>query len=382
MVKGRDFIRLLPGYLNIFDGERKKSGNSQIHKFTNSQLIINIKSSDMLDLSNASLQSAHVSHVGNSNRYEGVKIKGFQILDAMTEEILLGQITRAFKKPGFMYEFDPEKRKDLFGVDEAIREMANSKEYFEHGAHPQLIGSLYEVITNPKVQAGEFLTLFLDNVLYFGQETNVVILVKNAGTEPFLSPNPERIVATFGVKEITTAAIYIQSVDQLMIVDKQKSDYWKNQFLGVKPVQDDYLTTSMAMDYVSEYLSAKSATDINSYLTRSVKARNYFLNNDYVDIQELAENLFANDENADRLIEEFVADCSNHFTSYGFQAVEQFEVSSLAVKDYTKVFTHSLKVDGNFQIAVKENPQNLSIEYDEEAGRKFLKIYFDSIEVK
>lgn len=336
----------------------------------------------MLDLSNAVLRCTHLAFVGNANRYEGVKIKGFQNLDALTDEILLGQINRAFKKPGFMYQFDPEKRDGLFGVDVAIREMSESEEYFEHGSHAQLTGALYECITDPKVQAGDFLTLFMDNVLYMGEETNIVVLIKNPGSEPFISHNPDKIQATLGVKEISLAAIYIQCVDQLMIVDKQKTDFWKNQFLGVKPVQDDYLTTSMAVAYTSEFLVSKAASDVNKYLTRSIKARNYFLNNDYVDIQELAENLFAADEDADQLIERFVSECSVYFSVHGFEAVEQFEVNPSSVKDHAKVFNHSLKIDGNFQIAIKENPQNLSIEFDEEAGRKYLKIYFDSIEVK
>lgn len=276
----------------------------------------------MIDLTNAQLKGCHVAYVGNANRYEGVKIKGFQTLDVLTEEILIGQITRAFKKPGFMYQFDSEKRQNLFGVDVVIREMAESEEYFEHGAHSQLAGALYDCITDPKVQAGDFLTLFLENVLYAGEGTNVVILVKNPGSEPFISPNPDRIVAALGVKEITTAAIYIQSVDQLMIVDKQKSDFWKNQFLGVKPVQDSYHATAMSMAFVSEFLNDRSASSLEKHLIRSIKARNYFLNYDYVNIQELAEDLFMSDEHNLELIDTFIEENSRYFTAHGFSSME------------------------------------------------------------
>jgi CRISPR/Cas system-associated endonuclease/helicase Cas3 len=165
---------------------------------------------------------------------------------------------------------------------------------------------------------------------------------------------------------------------KILIVDnsnKSEAQYWKMDFLNIKPSVDAFhqthnfmnLTRQYVGDQLDEEFSVTKADKID-LLNRSV---NFFKSHD----------IFNQNEFETEVLED--ASVIESFRKYE-KSLDQdsafagsFEISAPAVKRQVRIFKSVLKLDKNFHIYIHGNRDLIEKGFDETKNRHFYKIYFD-----
>lgn len=163
----------------------------------------------------------------------------------------------------------------------------------------------------------------------------------------------------------------------VLMLDKAKTNeaqYWKNDFLELKAIQNSFTNTndwiSLTKSFVQESLVEETLpTERIEIMNR---AAGYFQDS----------STFKQDEfEASVLIEEPVIQSFRNYNNNYRLANEtapenEFEISAQAVKKKHQVFKSVLKLDKNFHVYVHGNRNKIErgVEPD---GRKFYKLYYD-----
>jgi hypothetical protein len=154
-----------------------------------------------------------------------------------------------------------------------------------------------------------------------------------------------------------------------------EAQYWKDEFLKLKPVSDNYFQTknylSLAKDFVTGRLDEDfevSKADQIDYLNRSI---DYFKKNEQFNEQEFASAVFEHKE----VISSFKKYKNEFQDEHDLHIVSEFEISTPAVKKQSKVFKSVLKLDRNFHIYI-HGDRDLIEKGEDEDGRKFYKLYY------
>jgi hypothetical protein len=166
---------------------------------------------------------------------------------------------------------------------------------------------------------------------------------------------------------------------KICIIDKAnksgEAQFWKEDFLHVKPSNDDYQRTktflTIAKSYVSQQLTEEfevSKTDQIDLLNRSV---DYFKKHDSFDKTEFEEEVFHDKS----MIESFRNFNEEYRVKNELEALDDFEISVQAVKKQARIFKSVLKLDKNFHVYIHGN-RNLIEQGIDDDGRKFYKIYY------
>ena len=155
-----------------------------------------------------------------------------------------------------------------------------------------------------------------------------------------------------------------------------ETQYWKNDFLNLRPRNDNYHQTqnllSLCKNFVIEKLPTEfeaSKADQADMLNKSVK---FFKENETFAMDEFTGEVMQN------------PDVIKAFNDYKHQFVQErdieisdeFDISSQAVKKQQRVFKSVIKLDKNFHIYVHGNREYIERGFDEEAGMYFYKVFF------
>jgi hypothetical protein len=153
------------------------------------------------------------------------------------------------------------------------------------------------------------------------------------------------------------------------------TQYWKNDFLNIKPAADNYHHTkdflSATREYVTKQLSEEfevSKADKIDLLNRSMA---YFKTN-----QKFEKNDFENEVIQDKkMIKSFRTFNETYSAENDIEIAESFDISSQALKKQSRIFKSVLKLDKNFHIYIHGDRELIEQGMDRD-GRKFYKIYF------
>jgi hypothetical protein len=167
---------------------------------------------------------------------------------------------------------------------------------------------------------------------------------------------------------------------KVLVVDntnKADAQFWKREFLNIKPCSDSFhhtrnfmnLTRQFVDDQLDEEFRVTKADKIDM-LNRS---KEFFQSRDQFSHEAFEEEVFADPSVAEsfRKYERSLAENSET------DVVENFEISAQAVKNQMRVFKSVLKLDKNFHIYIHGNKHLIEKGFDEAANKHFYKIYFD-----
>ncbi len=165
---------------------------------------------------------------------------------------------------------------------------------------------------------------------------------------------------------------------KVCIIDSNKSkdtQYWKNDFLNIRPASDNYHFTkdflSITKDYVTKQLNDDfevSKADQIDLLNRSV---DYFKTHETFDKTDFEKEVFQDSS----VINSFRNFDESYRRDNEVELSDSFEISSQAVKKQARVFKSVLKLDKNFHIYI-HGDRELIEQGVEKDGRKFYKIYY------
>ncbi len=342
----------------------------------------------MIEFTDIKLNGIYVHQVGNKLRDENFKISNEDISfsDDETQSYLLKYFLSPFNN-NEVYNFSHPSELDLNEIYLFVKRLFSSPEQL-YKISIDISKHLYEQSTHPKINGGDLCICFFNNCSFDGVKCNAVGFFKSEVKDVFLKF--DSIDDNVNIKHEN--GININKLDKgclvfnleaekgykVCVIDSKSKDtqYWKNDFLNIKPASDDYHFTndflSITKEYVTKQLSDEfeiNKTDQIDLLNRSVE---YFKTNDKFEKEEFEKTVFQSEE----LIESFRSFDNSYRDDNEIELSDSFDISSQAVKKQVRAFKKVLKLDKNFHIYI-HGDKELIEQGVEKDGRKYYKIYYE-----
>ncbi len=342
----------------------------------------------MIDFTSVQLEQIAVHQVGNKLRDEGLKVssENVDVEDSETRTYLLKYFLSPFDN-NEVYNFTHPSELNLNEIYFFAKKIfAKPDSLFENSV--EIAKHLYGKSTHPKINAGELCICYFKKCSLDGTTTDAIGFFKSEGKDVFLKFNS--VKSNFKIKH--ESGINVNKLDKgclifniemangfkVCVIDSNKSNdtqYWKNDFLNIKPASDDYHYTkgflSITKNFVTKQLEEDfevTKADKIDLLNRSVE---YFKTHESFDKEEFEKEVFQETG----IIKSFRNFDSNYREENKIQITDNFDISSQAVTKQARIFKSVLKLDKNFHIYIHGNSALIEqgIEKD---GRKYYKIYY------
>lgn len=343
----------------------------------------------MLALQQSSIYEIVVHHVGNKSNDDSLVIsKGKLSLHEDVKELLAKYFLSPFKNAvysTFTHSSDVNLNEiytysnKIFTDPDSL--YLNSINIAKH---------LFDQSTHPNIKAGELYVVYFTGCLVDEVEMDAIGVFKSENKDTFL-----KVFSQDGNYEIEQdAGININKLDKgcivfncekengykLCVIDQtnkgDEAHYWKDDFLQIKPRNDSFHYTQNFMDLCKNFVTEKlptefevSKTDQIDMLNRSV---NFFKKNEQFDWNEFTNEVIQQPE----IIDTFQNFKKEYATEREIPIVEEFEISTQAVKKQAKIFKSVLKLDKNFHIYIHGNKDLIEKGIDEANGMKYYKIFY------
>lgn len=330
-----------------------------------------------------------VHFVGNAMQEEELKLsKALTRTDERTQELLMKYFLKPLKGKEYyhLHHENDLKYNEVYGLTSEIFDDPDA--FFLRSI--ELAKHLYQQCDHPNIKAGELYCVFFDSVELDGELTEAVGLFKSESKASFL-----KVASGDGTYAIASdEGLDIDKLDKACMIynlDRQdgyrvqlmdrtnkgdEAKYWKERFLNVRTRDDSFHYTQnymkMCKEFVTERLPEEfqvERTDQIDLMNRSVA---FFKKQEQFDRVQFEEEVIQDpgiSESFQRFRKEF-ADENN------LPMVDEFDISTQAVKKQAKVFKSILKLDKNFHIYVHGNRELIEQGYDEEKHMKYYKVYY------
>lgn len=327
-------------------------------------------------------------HVGNKQRDESYTLSDTEtVVDDDTRDYLLSYFLQPFNSEEY-FNFAHTVSLDLNAVNTVASRIFEDPDKFVEASH-DLARLLFDQTTHPKVKAGELNIAYFTQVMLGEEKVAAIGIFKSETDTPFLKMKHQRknyfIKHEFGfeLKSMDKGCLIFNTSAndgfRILVSDASArtadTQYWKEDFLNVKPVSNAYHQTTQLMNIAKTYVTQKLAEDFEvnkadqiDLLNRSAE---YFKKNDSFNQEQFEEQVFRDKS----VIESFRSFDQTYREENSIAIEEDFDISKQAVKKQSRVFKSVLKLDKNFHIYIHGDKQ--LIERGTEAdGRKYYKIYF------
>ena len=341
----------------------------------------------MIEFTAIKLNDIYVHQVGNKLRDEKLKIskEDISFSDDETQKYLLKYFLSPFNN-NEVYNFSHSSELKLNEIYSFVKNIFSSPERL-YEISIDISKHLYEQSTHPKINGGDFCICFFKNCSFDGINCDAIGFFKSEVKDVFLKF--DSINDNINIKHEN--GININKLDKgclvfnleeekgykVCIIDSKSKEtqYWKNDFLNIRPASDNYHFTNdflaITKEYVTKQLSDEfevNKTDKIDLLNRSVE---YFKTNDKFKKEEFEKAVFQDNE----MIESFRNFDSSYRNDNKVKLVDKFDISSKAVKKQARAFKSVLKLDKNFHIYIHGNKELIK-QGTEKDGRKYYKIYY------
>ena len=349
----------------------------------------------MLDFSQTNVARLSITWSGNKELNEGVVIPNSTLVSVneYVHEILINGFLKPFEKSEEFFYFTHNEDVTHNAVYQSCMQIFENPEVISEQA-AILTQRIYEYSVSPKVKGGEFFVVLFDGVQLQGESMPAIGLFKIVQKDAYLRVERSADAFALGVMEgiasgkLALAAL-ILGVDEaegyrILTVDslkkKDEASMWLGQFLGVKPIEDNYFNTRHYMAIASDFINQKAPAKFGLGTTEKIDLLNrssfYFKEHENFELDDFAATLF-DDPEQQAVFKEYKTEYAQY---QDLPLEDQFDISKQAVRKSSRAFKNVIQLDENFQIHVQGRRDLIERGYDEEKGKPFYKIYFDKEE--
>lgn len=347
--------------------------------------------SNVIISENSHLESVSVHQVGNKTNDERL-VLSHRPLDTSDFEVR-ALLSRFFLSPfsqpefhSFTFSNDDFKLNPLYSF---ATQIFNDVKHL-HEQSENIAKHLYELSIHPMIKSGDLFVACITGLSLADEVVDAIGIFKSENRHSFL--HMEHTQNNFSLRSYE--GIHVDKLDKgalifntykedgyrVCIVDKSnksgEAQYWKDSFLQIKSIKDDYHQTKDFMNITKEFVTRHlteefevSKADQIDILNRSVA---YFKSHENFDKSEFEEEIF---HEAD-VIESFRNFDSDYREVNDIAIADSFDISNQAVKKQARIFKSVLKLDKNFHIYIHGN-RNLIEKGVDDNGKKYYKIYYD-----
>lgn len=349
----------------------------------------------MLDISAVRLKKIAVAWVGNKGRFEGINLpkQTLTTLHDLAEEIITAAFLKPFEKSEEFFYFHHEEDVSNHPVYQNCMSIFADSDQL--GTEMQSLAQrLYEYTEHPKVKGGEFFAALFEDIILQGETVSAIALVKIQTKDPFL--RVERNAETYAVQisegistgKLENAAL-IFNLDETegyrmcavdTVTKKDERSFWKDEFLRIRPIEDNYFNTrhyiALSGEFINDKMPLKFGMDRADQLDALYRSGLYFKENEEFELDNYVETLFPEEEQQ----EAFREFRDTYSKAYAVPLEDKFDISNQAVKKEFKVLKSVIKLDKNFHIYVHGRRDLIERGFDDDKGKKYYKVYFDDEE--
>lgn len=247
---------------------------------------------------------------------------------------------------------------------------------------------LYNQSLHPKIKSGELYVVYFRDCMLNGETIDAVGLFKSENRDTFLDVD----YTSSGIALKTKEGVNINKLDKgclvfntneetgylMAIADANRgteAQYWRDDFLSVEPVRNEYHQTSeflgMTKQYVTQQIPEEFEVGKADQIDMLNRSMEYFKKHETFVKEEFEEEVLG-DKN---VIESFRRFDQGYREEREMQLEDSFDISAQAVKKQARVYKSVLKLDKNFHVYIHGNRELIEQGVDEN-GRKYYKIYY------
>ena len=340
----------------------------------------------MFEFSSATIKNLAVHLIGNRSKDEELRLsnKNTLIADEVTEQYIKEYFFSSFNFD-LSYQFAHESDvnlNELYVYATSIFQSHDS--LIEQSIN--IAKHLYEVSTHPNIKKGELYVAYIENCEIDGIKTNTIGIFKSETKDFYLNVKPGQNTFNINYKKgVNTKKLdkgclifdYGQMRPQrIFIVDTNHNDalYWKNNFLKVEELQDEYTNTTKILNTCRKFIRENpdlEKTSKISFLNNSVQ---YFESHDKFAFDNFTD-FACEDKNHYKAFKSYIEenDLSDNFNN-------SFEISKKAVSVVKKKIKNFIKLDSDIEIKIPSKissvEQIIEQGYDTKKQMKYYKIYY------
>lgn len=344
-----------------------------------------------MDFSNSTIVKSIAHEVGNKFRDEGIVYSdsNIELKDHNTQLLYSRYLLGSFKDNEFFNFYHPT---DL-SMNEVYIYVSNifknPNDFVEQSKSIAL--HLYNESTHPKVNKGELYIVYFKECRIEDEVTDAIGIFKSETKDNYLKAQKQKdnfiLISDKGINidKLDKGCIVFNTEKKngykVTLVNSSRSDeaqYWKERFLKLMPLNDDYHATKNYLSLTKVFVTEHLANDVKinnaekaDMLNKSVA---YFKNNSQFTEKEFASEVFS-----DPQIESSFKKFKNEYQQQRAVAlIDDFEISPQVVKKQAKILKSVIKLDKNFHIYIHGQTELIEKGYDERTGKHFYKIFFDN----
>jgi len=346
----------------------------------------------MINYAHCNLEIVSAHFIGNKANEQELQLseKPLDTGDGPLQELLLKFFLDAFEANEF-FAFDFSNGDlSLNPVYQFSKNIFAGRDQF-HQVSMDIAKHLHEQTNHPKIKSGDLYVAYFSGLVLDDEVLDAVGLFKAENKQAFLklltqSPDFQlRHEDGTAIDKLDKGClIFNTNAEQgykACTVDKSnktiEAQYWRDHFLHLKPLADDYFHTThyirMAKDFVLNKLDEDypvNKADKIDYLNKSM---NYFKEKETLVEEEFAKSVF-DDSQIEQAFRQHRASWQEE---HSLPAEDSFSISAASVKKQAKVLRSVLKLDKNFHIYIHGDRELIERGYDEEKGKSFYKVYFE-----
>ncbi len=347
----------------------------------------------MIDYSQVKIENVVVHHIGN--RTEGEPLKYSKSALRLMDEETVGEVLTSY----FFRSFKTEAYFNFVGEDENIE--ANPlfqwiASIFDrpdklYDTSIEVAGFLYEQSNHPKIKGGEFYMAYFSNCVVDGEVTDAIGIFKSENKETFLKVYLKDQTFELGAQE----GINVRKLDKgciifntekeagykISMVDNinkgQEAHFWKDDFLGLQPREDNYYFTqnylSLCKDFVVDVFNDENDVPKPDQIDMLNRSIDFFDKKNDFKRDEFEQQVMRQPE----IIEAFNDYRSTFEEEKALPLNDSFDISRSAVKSEKKHFKSVLKLDKNFHVYVHGRREHLEKGFDPAKGMNYYKLFFE-----
>jgi hypothetical protein len=341
----------------------------------------------MVDSSQSTIQEVSVHIVGNGGNQEGISLSPSPMIlkDERIHRLLIEYFLSNFTSPEYHTITFSNDDLSLNAIYRFVQQIFAEPETF-HDQSISIAKHLYDVSQHPNIKAGDLYVARISDVFIDNQLVQAIGIFKCENKETYLKLDAFDLSADEGINlHKLDKGCLILDIDseegyKILIVDnanKSEAQFWRSDFLNIKPLSDAFHHTHNFMNLTREYVSNQldeefsvSKADQIDLLNRSM---DFFKSHEQFNKAEFETQVLGDAD----VIESFRNFGKNFQSNHELDVVDNFEISVHAVQRQARVFKSVLKLDKNFHIYIHGNRQLIEKGFDEHTGKHFYKLYFD-----
>lgn len=344
----------------------------------------------MIDYTNSNIEKVSVHNVGNRINDEKLKLSKsvLDISDGKVRELLFKFFFTPFTSPEF-YSFT------FTNEDFRLNPMFSfASDFFDNqrGFHKSSVNvakHIYEISSHPNIKSGDLFITYVSGISIDGETTDAIGVFKSESKQPFLKLDSRQ--ESFSIQY--DDGINVDKLDKgclifntgkssgfkICIVDKSnksEAQYWKDDFLRIKPLNDNYHLTNNFLKLSREFIMDKMPSEFEvdkteqiDYLNRTVE---YFKTHDVLNKKEFENEVFYHPE----VVKSFKSFERDYQNDKKVSFSDNFEILPHVVKKQAKAFKSVLKLDKNFHIYIHGDKELIEKGFDKEKNLNYYKVYF------